>query len=662
MNTRLSVVLVSVLAALRVFATPSIVIESFAKQPGDTTLVDLTYTIADLDSGTSWADYTLDFTLDALDAGESFGLRLTNFVEGVDCDLPTTEGTHTITWDSSADGLPSSAVFVKLTGSLVYDPVPEADADLMIIDISGGAEALSYPTRLVRGYLDRLTEFNRDLYKDDRIIMRKCRHGEFWSGAAADVGLDTVAIGLNCNYNSENRHRVRLTKDFYLGLFETTQAQYIKVTGASNPSGFKGNGALAPLENLSWVNFNAAGGFLARLNARVSVNGASVVIQLPTEAQGEYAARAGETTRFFWGATTWVSSGVNYSWSKLNSDTGGSTHPVGGKLPNAWGFYDILGNVSEFTRDCDTDKAYQAYHNLTTAGTLESPNVDPENTSTRYKVYLGGSFNSGWTALCIGPRTSLYDTNYQKNELGFRISREVAGAMPGVPTTEVKATDEYEMLDPSSGSSVDMFTVAVIPATPYTGFAVTPTPEIRNGDDELLELGVDYALSYVSNVETGTAMVVITGLGVYSGSRAEAFEIVEPVDEVVAVDTAGAVTARVDLGAGPKVARTSKLLPPIAMNSAELFPTNGISLWPLSGAANAVARVSAAPMESAEGEPGAYQVIGETASDGAVVKWRANPGWWMLKLEVLTNGVPREASFFCPVRIKSSGGVSVTIR
>ena len=129
--------------------------------------------------------------------------------------------------------------------------------------------------------------------------------------------------------------RVRISRGFFLGKYEVTQAEWQAVMG-SNPSSFDGCGPDCPVENVSWDDVQE---FIRKLNAAVGEER----YRLPTEAEWEYAARAG-------------TSGGRYSedvdaiaWYEDNS--GSRTHPVGRKAPNAWGLHDMLGNVWEWTQD-----------------------------------------------------------------------------------------------------------------------------------------------------------------------------------------------------------------------------------------------------------------------------------------------------------------------
>ena len=132
----------------------------------------------------------------------------------------------------------------------------------------------------------------------------------------------------------QSAHRIEISQAFYLGKYEVTQAQWKDVMG-KNPSGFKGDNR--PVEEVSWEDVQE---FIRRLNAREQ----GVTYRLPTEAEWEYAARAGSTTAYSFGDDT-LQLG-EYAWYWENAD--GTTHPVGQLKPNAWGLYDMHGNVWEW--------------------------------------------------------------------------------------------------------------------------------------------------------------------------------------------------------------------------------------------------------------------------------------------------------------------------
>jgi formylglycine-generating enzyme required for sulfatase activity len=176
---------------------------------------------------------------------------------------------------------------------------------------------------------------------------------------------------------------VTITKAFYCGVFEVTQKQYELVTG-SKPSYRMGD--KLPVEKVSWnlirgnsdtynwptVKTVDPNSFVGRLQARTGLS-----FDLPTEAQWEYACRAGTTTIWYWGE---IFTGIDdYCWYVDNSDR--ETHAVGTKKENAWGLYDMIGNVREWCLDW--------YYDLPSWGS------DPMGPlSGMYRVSRGGCYYS----------------------------------------------------------------------------------------------------------------------------------------------------------------------------------------------------------------------------------------------------------------------------
>ena len=202
-------------------------------------------------------------------------------------------------------------------------------------------------------------------------------------------------------------HRVTLSEPFYLSAHEVTQQQYRQVMDQELDSDdSRTKGPQNPVENISW---EAATEFCRRLSELKEEQASGHVYRLPTEAEWEYACRAGTVTRFSFGDDS--SQLSEYGWFAENADS--MTHPVGQKKPNAWGLYDMHGNVWEWCSDW-----YGPYQSEGV--------VDPTGPELGIlRVDRGG----GWTYddwYCESAIRGWLAPTLKSNLVGFRVVRNVA--------------------------------------------------------------------------------------------------------------------------------------------------------------------------------------------------------------------------------------------
>lgn len=261
-----------------------------------------------------------------------------------------------------------------------------------VIDLSAGASAKSYSVEYVD---DEPSGGWNDVYKTSKLVLRRVEKGSF---------------------SMMSKGKTSISKDFYVGVFEVTQKQYELVMGTNPASGY-GVGDTLPVYKVSyddirgasagagWPTSSAVDGesFLGKLRARTSID-----FDLPTEAQWEYACRAGTTGKYYW-----TEAGLSTSqcaWYISNS--GGVAHNVGTKRSNDWGIFDMSGNVSEWCRDWYSSTL--AYGN------------DPKgaaSASYNRRMIRGGCYSSGESGLRMD------DTNYRSgvdaatrsSSTGFRL-------------------------------------------------------------------------------------------------------------------------------------------------------------------------------------------------------------------------------------------------
>ena len=291
----------------------------------------------------------IDYTI----TGDASGMSLEVSVEDVQNNktytptkflslLPVSEGRHRITWSTEAEGVTIVSTNVVVTLSIVK-PDPDISESFLyyVVDLSGGPDAENFPVTTLTA--PPSTTWS-DEYKTTKLVLRRIEPGDIPT------------------------HNARITKPFYIGVFEVTHKQYELVTGSRVPSheniwyGYYDD-ARSAVDAVSydmirgssigagWPESSAvdATSFLGKIRAKTGLD-----FDLPTEAQWEYACRAGTTSKYNNGGDTEADLATLGRYSgNINDGRGGNSRVtvVGSYVPNAWGLYDMHGNVWEWCLD-----------------------------------------------------------------------------------------------------------------------------------------------------------------------------------------------------------------------------------------------------------------------------------------------------------------------
>ena len=325
-------------------------------------LVDIDFTLSGVESSETFyrIDLRASYAGMAGDAAAAKSLLSEPLVKG--------NGLHTLVWDMGADfpGLVASNLTVTVSAA----PLAPTDPVYMIVDLTGGSSAASYPVR----YTLTGPDLTDDTCRTTELWLKLCPAGTFTMGSdSSDAGVLRLPA-----------HTVTLSKPFYLGVFEVTQEQWFRVKG-NWPSWYTNETyrATRPVEKIKydadirqfsgWYdNGDLAAGstrFIGNLRTKTGLK-----FDLPTEAQWEYACRAGTTGDYYdsritksnipsYCRTVNGSTQIGDTFTQnRNDDATKGTAKVGSYDPNPWGFYDMYGNVAEI---CGDGNPYQSNCNDT---------------------------------------------------------------------------------------------------------------------------------------------------------------------------------------------------------------------------------------------------------------------------------------------------------
>ncbi len=322
------------------------------------------------------------------------------------------QSTHGIMTYSGSKWLPSNSfllesgkgyqLYTANSGTISFGNAEEEEALYIVVDLSGGPNATDYPVR----YTNMIPNLDDDKCRTTELWLRRIPAGTFIMGSPDDeIGRD----------DDETQHEVRLTQNYYIGVFECTQRQWELVMG-TRPSYFNNENdyMTRPVEQVSYDEIRGASSmagagwpkyghtvdydsFMGKLQMKTGL-----VFDLPTEAQWEYACRAGTVSALNSGQNLSNPTGYDDALNEVGRywHNGGSgyfqgcsttygTAKVGSYLANAWGLYDMHGNIWEWTLDW--------YNETYDKGVVENPKGASSGTS---RVGRGGRWTDGNSRYC----------------------------------------------------------------------------------------------------------------------------------------------------------------------------------------------------------------------------------------------------------------------
>lgn len=307
--------------------------------------------------GAKPAIVTVDFLTNGVSIGEA---NFSNVSGDVNRLVTETDSERTITWQPRE--LWPEQMLTNLTARVKAWPQEEPPDYLVVALADASAPQIAYyvSTNAFPG-----GGLANDMYRTSRLVMRRIKAADVrWKmGATAE---DFESAGSDSTpKSSETAHYVTLTYDYFIGIYPITQEQYRRFTGASALGGYYTGYEDSAIRPRSGLNYNTirgsgtgvahtsvtSGSALGKLRSATDVD-----FDLPSDAEWEYACRAGTDTLLYSGANYTAANVYKLGWVYGNSQypspvSARETHAVGQKLPNAWGLYDLYGNTLEWCRD-----------------------------------------------------------------------------------------------------------------------------------------------------------------------------------------------------------------------------------------------------------------------------------------------------------------------